>query len=76
MGEEQDVVRDVKKALGEDLLEDEVATAVRKLREVGGKSLVSAEWTEDDGLLMFRGKVYVPDVCDLRRRIVVQHHDS
>ena len=66
----------MKKALGEGSLEDEVATAVRKLCEAGGKSLVSAEWTEDNGLLMFRGKVYVPDVCDLRRQIVAQHHDS
>jgi hypothetical protein len=28
-----------------------------------------------DGLLMFRGKIYVPKDRDLRHRIVKQHHD-
>ena len=36
----------------------------------------SAEWDQRDGLLYFRGKVYVPPTHDLRRRIVAQHHDS
>jgi hypothetical protein len=29
-----------------------------------------------DGLLTFRGKIYVPNDRDLRRRIVAQHHDT
>ena len=29
-----------------------------------------------NGLMMFRGKVYVPKDRDLHRRIVEQHHDS
>jgi len=56
-------------------MEDGVAGAVKKLQELGGKSLVSAEWMETDGMLMFRGKVYVPDVQDLQRQIITQHHD-
>jgi hypothetical protein len=35
----------------------------------------STEWSESDGLLMFRGKIYVPKDRELRRRIVEQHHD-
>jgi hypothetical protein len=36
----------------------------------------SAEWSESEGLLMFRGKIYVPNDRDLQRRIVEQHHDT
>ena len=53
-----------------------MAGAVWKLRESGGRSLISLEWAETDELLTFQGKVYVPDVHDLRRQIVAQHHDS
>ena len=31
---------------------------------------------EENGLLTFRGRIYVPNLADLRRRIVEQHHDS
>ena len=39
-------------------------------------SVRSAEWLESEGLLFFRGKIYVPKDRDLRRRIVEQHHDT
>jgi Integrase zinc binding domain len=76
VGEECGILQEVRKAFGEASLEDEVSGAVRKLRESGGRSLVSAEWAETEGVLTFGGKVYVPDVCDLRRQVVAQHHDS
>ena len=34
------------------------------------------EWNTEDGLLLFRGKVYVPNESELRRKIVQVHHDS
>jgi hypothetical protein len=70
VGEEHGILREVKKGFGEAWLEDEVPGAVRKLRESGGRSLVSAEWAETEGVLTFRGKVYVPDVRDLRQQVV------
>jgi hypothetical protein len=36
----------------------------------------SAEWSESEGLMLFRGKVYVPENRELRQRIVEQHHDT
>jgi Integrase zinc binding domain len=66
----------VRKAFREASLEDEVSGAVRKPRESGGRSLVSAEWAETDGVLTFLAKVYIPDVHDLRWQVVAQHHDS
>jgi hypothetical protein len=75
VGEECGIIREVRKAFGEALLEDEVSGAVMKLRQSGGMSLGSAEWAEADGVLTFHGKVYVLDVHDLRRQVVAQHHD-
>jgi Integrase zinc binding domain/RNase H-like domain found in reverse transcriptase len=76
VGEERGILREVRKAFREASLEDEVSGAVQKLRESGGRSLVSAEWAETDGVLTFHGKVFVPDDHDLRRQVVAQHHDS
>jgi hypothetical protein len=50
----------------------------RELRKDKGRGTVkSAEWSESEGLLMFRGKIYVPKDRELRRRIIMeQHHDT
>ena len=74
VGEEHGIVGDIREALGEEVVEDEVAVVA--VRKSGGKLLVSSEWAETDGLIMFRGKIYVPDVKDLRWQIVAQHHDT
>jgi hypothetical protein len=34
------------------------------------------KWSESKGLLIFRGKIYVPKDRDLRHQIVEQHHDT
>jgi transposase InsO family protein len=57
--------------------EESVAKAARELRKDKSRDTVkSAEWSESDGLLMFHGKIYVPNDRDLRRRIVEQHHNT
>jgi Integrase zinc binding domain len=53
-----------------------VVKAVEELRKGHAKSVQTAEWSEREGLLQFRGKIYVPDGADLRRCIVSQHHDT
>jgi hypothetical protein len=56
--------------------EESVVKAARELRiDKSSSTVKSAEWSESDGLLMFCGKIYVPNDRDLRRRIVEQHHD-
>jgi len=39
--------------------EEPVAKAVRELRQTSSKMVRSAEWSEDDRVLWFRGKIYV-----------------
>ena len=76
-GEERSILRDVRKALADGELDESVAKAAKELKQDKSRGLVrSAEWVETDGLLLFRGKIYVPNDRDLRRRIVKQHHDS
>jgi hypothetical protein len=75
-GEERNILREVQHSLKDGVQEEAVAKAARELQKDKGRGMVkSAEWLESDGLLMFRGKIYVPNDRDLRRRIIEQHHD-
>ena len=44
--------------------------AGEELRKGHSRSVWTAEWSESDGLLHFRGKIYVPDGKDLHCQIV------
>jgi len=56
--------------------EEPIAKAARELQQASSKTVCSAEWSEDDGVFQFRGKIYVPQNSDLRRRIVSLCHDT
>ena len=77
-GEEKDILTAIRTGVRDAKFEDAVAKAAEELKKAQGsrKTVRSAEWSQSDGLLMFRGKIYVPDSPDLRRTIVAQHHDS
>jgi hypothetical protein len=75
-GDKQNILRDIWCSLRNDTQEESVAKAAREVQKDKGRGMVkSAEWSESEGLLMFRGKIYVPKYRYLRRRIVEQHHD-
>jgi hypothetical protein len=75
-GEERNIFREVQHSLRDGVQEEAVAKAARELRKNKGRGMVkSAEWLESDGLLMFHGKIYVPNDKDLRHCIIEQHHD-
>jgi hypothetical protein len=76
-GDECNILREVRCSLKVNVQEESVAKAAREFRKDKGIGTIkSAEWSESDGLLMFRGKIYVPKDRDLRRSIVEQHHDT
>jgi hypothetical protein len=76
-GVEHNILREVRRSLKDDMQEESVAKAARELRKDKGRGTIkSTEWSESDGLLMFHGKIYVPNNRDLRCRIVKQHHDT
>jgi hypothetical protein len=75
-GEEQQLLKDIRQGNRTGAQEEAVAKATRELKQSATKTVRSTEWSEQEGLLMFRGKIYVPDISDLRRRIVNLHHDT
>jgi hypothetical protein len=76
-GDERNILQEVQRSLKDDMQEESVVKAARELRKDKGRGTIkSAEWSESDGLLMFRGKIHVPNDRDLRHHIVEQHHDT
>jgi len=56
--------------------EEPVAKAARELQQASSKMVCSAEWSEDDRILQFRDKIYVPWNSDLQRWIVLLCYDT
>jgi hypothetical protein len=76
-GDEWNILREVGRSLKGGVQEDSIEKAARELWKDKGRGTVkSAEWSESEGLLMFHGKIYVPNDKDLQCRIVEQHHDT
>jgi hypothetical protein len=53
-----------------------VKAAREHCKDKGQGMIKSTKWSESDGLLMFRGKIYVPKGRELMCCIVEQHHDT
>ena len=75
VGPERDILRDIRQGV-KDPQEEPVARAARELRKSSTRSLRSQEWSETEGLLYYRGRIYVPETSDLRRQIVSLCHDT
>ena len=72
-GEEQGLLRRIRDTRDYD---EPVAKAMELLKRSGQRSLAGEEWSHEQDLILFRGKVYMPKDEDLRRQIVQNHHDS
>ena len=75
-GLERDMLREIRQGNQRGEQEEPVAKAARELRQASSKTVRSAEWSEEDGVLWFRGKIYVPRNSDLRRQVVSLCHDT
>jgi hypothetical protein len=75
-GEERDILQDIRKGNRKGKQEDAVAKSASELRRFKGKSLRVLEWSEHDGLLCFRDRIYVPNDPELCHHITSQHHDT
>jgi len=56
--------------------EELIAKAAQELRSSANEAVHSSEWSNIDGLLQFRGKIYVLQSLDLHRQIVALCHDT
>ena len=73
---EAELLRDIRREFQHGEKEELVVKAVEELRKGHSKSVHVVEWSERDGLLHFRGKIYIPGSLEVRHRIVSQHHDT
>jgi hypothetical protein len=66
-GKERNILREVRRSIKDSMQEESAAEVARELwKDKGRGTIKSTEWSESDGLLMFRGKIYVPNDKDLR----------
>ena len=59
-GPEWDMLREIRQGNQKGDQEEPVAKAARELQQASSKMVCSAEWSEDDRILQFRDKIYVP----------------
>ena len=72
-GEEKDILKEIKCRMEAEDQEEVVIMAVKELKKSLTKSVRSLEWSLENGLLYYRGKVYVPG-AELRRQILTLCH--
>ena len=75
-GEEKDIMTEIRRRARDGAYEDKVAKVVKELKSGRNQVFRTSEWREENGLLFFRDRIYVPRDLNLRRRILEQHHDS
>jgi len=75
-GVEQKILSNIRKGNRNGDQEEPIAKAARELQRSANRTVHSLEWSNIDGLLWFRGKIYVPQSPDLRRQIVALCHDT
>jgi len=56
--------------------DESVVKTVEELKKSSTRQLRSEEWSKEQGLMLFRGKVYVPKDIKLWLEIIKLHHDT
>jgi len=72
-GPETDLLKRIREAKD---MDEKVVKAVQELKGSSTKKIEGPEWAEEQGLILHKGKVYVPKDKDPRRKIIELHHDA
>jgi len=75
-GIEQKILSDIHKGNRNGDQEEPIAKAAQELQSSANEAVYSSEWSNIDGLLRFREKIYVLRSSDLHRQIVALCHDT
>ena len=75
-GIEQKILSNIRRGNQNGDQEEPIAKAAQELQRSTNGTVHSSEWSNIDGLLRFRGKIYVPQSPDLCRQIVALCHDT
>jgi hypothetical protein len=73
-GKERDILKEIQCEMETGSKEEVVVKAIKELMKSLTKSVKSAEWSLEDGILYHQGKIYVPN-SDLRHHISALCHD-
>ena len=57
-------------------MKEEVVKAINEMKGEKKKTIRREEWAQEQGLILFRGKVYVPLNIELQKEIVCLHHNT
>jgi hypothetical protein len=68
--EEKKILKEIRRETENREKEEAVARAAKELRKTSAHSVQSSEWSQSQGILYFCGKIYVPDLADLRQQII------
>ena len=65
VGEEKDILKEIRHGMEMGDQEEVVVKAVKELKKSPAKSMKSSEWSLENSVLYYRGKIYVPksDLC-------------
>ena len=58
--EEKDILKEIRKGMDMEDQEEMVVKVVKELKKFSTKIMKSSEWSMENGLLHYRGKIYVP----------------
>jgi len=72
-GSEKETLSKIRKCAD---LDEEVIKVLKDMKGEKKKSIRGDEWIEEQGLILFRGKVYVPKDEELRKEITRLHHNT
>jgi Integrase zinc binding domain len=75
LGEEGDILKEIRWQTRDRSQEEVVVKVIKELMKSSTKSVKSMEWSLDDGILYYKGKIYVP-ISNLRCCITALCHDS
>ena len=64
-GEEKDILKEIRCGMDVEDQEEVVVKAVKELEKSLARSVRTSKWSMENGLLYYRGKIYVPG-ADLR----------
>ena len=74
-GEEKDILKEIRHGMEAEDQEEVVVKAVKELKKSPAKSVRSLEWSMENRLLYYSGKIYVPR-SELHHQILALCHDS
>ena len=73
--EDKDLLRQIWRETEMENHEEVVAKVIKELKKSSVKSVISSEWSMENRLLRYQGKIYVPN-SDLHWKIIALCHDS